>query len=318
MKLSILIPLSSFIQSALQGHFYKIAFNDDNSEEIKYTVIDSTNGDTLIWNDDIEIVPNSGVLFDGVSLSFENKSFGLNEQKTGWKPGAQSNSLASIINAFNYKKILADYEIRFSDVIMDTAVTNVLTPFQIWNITENKKIKFAVTEKSQTRNGAWDLGEAIFILEGGTSNKDIAWQIIFNADSLQTAPQQDDVFLLATDKPFSSGDVYLLDMSVLGIETDDNLVLDGFELYQNYPNPFNGQTTVTFALAQNAPVQIEIFNTLGQQVLHKELGRLSPGQHRFVWDARNTHKNIISSGIYYYRIKVGKKLSKVSKMILVK
>ncbi len=305
-------------QSALQGHFYKISFNDDNSEEIKYTVIDSTTGDTLIWNDDIEIAPNSGVLFDGVSLSFENNIFGYNQQKTGWKPGTQSDVLATIIHEKKYLTILADYEIRFFDVIMDTAVTNVLTPFQIWNIVENKKIKFAVTEKSNSQNGVWDLGETIFLLEGGTSAKDIAWQIIFNPDSSQTPPQNGDVFLLATDKPFSSGDIYLLDMSVLGIDGDEKTIADGFELFQNYPNPFNGQTTIQFGLRNNAPVQIEIFNTLGQRVFNKELGRLNAGQHRYIWNSINNQGNVISSGIYYYRIKVGKKLSRVSKMIILK
>lgn len=137
-------------------------------------------------------------------------------------------------------------------------------------------------------------------------------------DSAGTPPQNGDVFQLMTDKSFSSSDIYIFNTITLGIENDEDRIVKEFELHQNYPNPFNGQTTISFTIKNNNPIRIEIFNTLGQRIFSKNMGRLNPGKHNFLWDTTNTQNSLISSGVYFYRIKIGKQLSRVNKMILLK
>lgn len=67
-----------------------------------------------------------------------------------------------------------------------------------------------------------------------------------------------------------------------------------------YPNPFSDETTIEINLIENAEVQIEIFNQLGQGI--KTLSNkqpLSAGYHRFNWDGRNYKNNKVPAGVYF-------------------
>ncbi|KAA3614729.1 MAG: T9SS C-terminal target domain-containing protein [Calditrichaeota bacterium] len=303
-------------ESELTGHIYKIILNDQNPKEIKYSVIDSTNGDTLVSGNDIEILPSYGFLFDGISLSFKNDDFAINENKTGWKEGSQSDVQVSVLREYNYPEVQVDYDILFFDHIVDTGILGNTVPFEIWNTTQNQKSKFVVTDVNS--NGTWDLGETVLILENGETPNHINWQIIFTDDSTGIAPQSGDIFQLITTKSFSNSDVYILNTTTLGLKKDQGKIAKGFELFQNYPNPFNGKTTISFQLKKTDRVKLEIFNILGQRVFSKELGKFNPGKHLFVWDATNNQNQVLSSGVYLYRIKTGKRFSKVNKLVLMK
>jgi hypothetical protein len=61
------------------------------------------------------------------------------------------------------------------------------------------------------------------------------------------------------------------------------------------PNPFNPTTTIRYQLADAAPVQIRIFNALGQQVYDAGQQRKSAGVHSFRFDASH-----LSSGVYFF------------------
>ncbi len=83
-------------------------------------------------------------------------------------------------------------------------------------------------------------------------------------------------------------------------------------LFPNYPNPFNPQTTISFFAAQSGPVQVDIFNMLGQKIdtlLHK---RLSPGLYELKWNAAQK-----ASGLYVCRLQSGRE-TRFRKMLLIK
>ena len=71
---------------------------------------------------------------------------------------------------------------------------------------------------------------------------------------------------------------------------------ESYGLAQNYPNPFNPSTTIRFALPVRSEVQLEVYNTLGQQVASLVQGECSAGYHQVVWQAD------VPSGIYYCRL----------------
>jgi len=88
-------------------------------------------------------------------------------------------------------------------------------------------------------------------------------------------------------------------------------------LLENYPNPFNPETTITFSLANDSAVQIEICNVKGQIVKTILNRHISAGTHQVVWDGKDSNGNTVSSGMYFYRMTAGKHQS-MRKMLLMK
>jgi hypothetical protein len=85
----------------------------------------------------------------------------------------------------------------------------------------------------------------------------------------------------------------------------------------NYPNPFNPESTIAFTLAEDAPVEITIYNVKGQKVRTLINEVLTYGNHSVVWNGTDDRGNIVSSGIYYYKMDSGKFTSS-KKMVLMK
>jgi hypothetical protein len=85
-----------------------------------------------------------------------------------------------------------------------------------------------------------------------------------------------------------------------------------FELMVNTPNPFNPTTQISFYLPESAPVQLEIFNVLGQRVAILIDQTMQAGEHSVTWDGSQA-----ASGIYYYRLHAGDEIS-TNKMLLLK
>lgn len=90
-----------------------------------------------------------------------------------------------------------------------------------------------------------------------------------------------------------------------------------FALAQNYPNPFNPSTTIEYVLKTPGNVSLEIFNTLGRQVRHYDLGWQESGSHLALWNGRDEQNRPAPSGIYYYRLKAGDH-AQARKMVLMK
>ena len=90
-----------------------------------------------------------------------------------------------------------------------------------------------------------------------------------------------------------------------------------FTLAQNYPNPFNPETTIEYALRNSGQVTLTIYNTLGQTVRRLVDKKQTTGAYQVRWDARNDNGEPVPSGIYYYKLQVGKQ-SLVGKMALMR
>jgi hypothetical protein len=85
-----------------------------------------------------------------------------------------------------------------------------------------------------------------------------------------------------------------------------------FVLDQNYPNPFNAATAIGYRLPAVSPVELTIYNLLGQKIETLVKERQQAGHHQVNWDASG-----FPGGIYYYRIVAGE-FQQVRKMILLK
>jgi hypothetical protein len=78
-------------------------------------------------------------------------------------------------------------------------------------------------------------------------------------------------------------------------------------LFQNYPNPFNPLTKIRFYLPEKTFVTIDIHDVAGRRIARLLGERRKAGYHVLTWDGRNDAGQPVGSGIYFYRIKTGKK-----------
>ncbi len=89
----------------------------------------------------------------------------------------------------------------------------------------------------------------------------------------------------------------------------------------NFPNPFNPSTTISFSLnTENTEnTEISIFNIKGQKVKSLVNERLNSGLHSYTWNGDDNSGRVVSSGIYFYKLKTGDgRYTSTKKMILMK
>lgn len=71
-------------------------------------------------------------------------------------------------------------------------------------------------------------------------------------------------------------------------------------LEQNYPNPFRDRTYIEYELPEASDVHLELFDAAGRRVTTLLDEQNPPGPYEVVLDAGR-----FSSGVYYYRIRIG-------------
>ncbi|RMG22880.1 MAG: T9SS C-terminal target domain-containing protein [Bacteroidetes bacterium] len=87
-------------------------------------------------------------------------------------------------------------------------------------------------------------------------------------------------------------------------------------LTSSFPNPFSEQTEIQFSLDEAAPVRLSIFSTTGQEIHRLLDGTAQAGTHRIVWDGRDRHGSLLSSGVYFYRLRVGQAYIQTKKLVI--
>ncbi|MFQ5676573.1 MAG: FlgD immunoglobulin-like domain containing protein [bacterium] len=90
-----------------------------------------------------------------------------------------------------------------------------------------------------------------------------------------------------------------------------------FSLSQNHPNPFNPETKIRDRLAAVGNVELTIFDITGRHVRTLVHGAQNAGSHTAVWDGRDYRGKEVASGIYLYRLSVGKRVQ-TRRMVLLR
>ncbi len=89
------------------------------------------------------------------------------------------------------------------------------------------------------------------------------------------------------------------------------------ELAQNHPNPFNPTTTIGYTVPTRDLVTLEIYDVAGRLVTTLVNESADAGRHTATWNGRSANGNPVGSGVYFYRLTVGKQ-SMTKKMVLLK
>jgi len=75
-----------------------------------------------------------------------------------------------------------------------------------------------------------------------------------------------------------------------------------FTLEQNYPNPFNSNTTLSFFLPNSSPIQMIIYNVLGEELWRMNLEPLPAGHHTYQFGPGLLKDNPLSGGVYFLTV----------------
>ncbi|MBN1756401.1 T9SS type A sorting domain-containing protein [bacterium] len=89
------------------------------------------------------------------------------------------------------------------------------------------------------------------------------------------------------------------------------------EISQNFPNPFNEQTRIEFEVSDETQIRIAIYNMLGEKVRVLTDDIYQPGYYNLTWDSQDDYGTEVSSGIYFYKLSYGDKLT-IKQMILLR
>jgi hypothetical protein len=82
---------------------------------------------------------------------------------------------------------------------------------------------------------------------------------------------------------------------------DNSTIPEVFGLAQNYPNPFNAETKIDFR-TQGGDVKIEVYDLTGSLVKTIIDGSMEAGVHSVIWDGKNSDGNLVSTGVYFYKL----------------
>jgi hypothetical protein len=90
-----------------------------------------------------------------------------------------------------------------------------------------------------------------------------------------------------------------------------------------YPNPFNSAVTLEVYIpdvsVRPAPVEVIVYNLLGQVLSFAFKGTLEPGIHQLVWDGRAADGSPSASGLYFAHLRVwGREFGPPKKIVLLK
>ncbi len=102
-----------------------------------------------------------------------------------------------------------------------------------------------------------------------------------------------------------------------GNETDATLPKVS-ALYQNTPNPFNPATTITFDLAREGRVKLQVFDVAGRLVKTLVDGKLPGGRAlHATWSGLDERGARVPSGVYFYQL-VTDDFTATKKMVVLK
>ncbi len=166
-------------------------------------------------------------------------------------------------------------------------------------------------------------------------SEEYIWQTPFNINNPTRSivainfNEQDSVFvsfLNATNWNHNYGNLYFGKGSLPElVEIEENEIVKPIYSLNIYPNPFNPSTTISFSLtvedvknAETCPSWIEIYNIKGQKVKRLRIGNSELKIGQVVWNGTDDSGKMVSSGIYFCRLKVNSKSKAVKKMVLVK
>jgi len=98
----------------------------------------------------------------------------------------------------------------------------------------------------------------------------------------------------------------------VSIKENYTKIADKYTLGRTYPNPFNSTFTIPLKLNENAFVNIQLINILGQKVLQIENSQMAVGNNDLQVNCEN-----LNSGVYFVKVTIDN-VNEIQKIVLLK
>jgi hypothetical protein len=98
-------------------------------------------------------------------------------------------------------------------------------------------------------------------------------------------------------------------------EIEGNHNLGNFNLA---PNPFTDKIMISFTLQSESRIQFAVYNLAGQKIFNLTDSNYLAGSHQLIWDGQNDNREVVNSGIYFYKISVNGNLHDSGELIFIK
>ncbi|HFE63560.1 MAG TPA: hypothetical protein ENK14_03985, partial [Caldithrix sp.] len=278
----------------------------------------SASGEAKIYVDGTEKA--SAVISGDFSNWSSSFHFGLANEISGGRPWLGKFYLVSI-----YNRALSSTEISqnfFSGpYIFDSALPVTLSRFVA--IGGNSQVRLEWVTESEVQNVGFD------ILRSTEKNGDYS-KIAFVEGQFSNNTRTEYEYI---DQEVVNGTTYwykLVDVNINGVRTEHSivnatplgkLVPSNIVLFSNYPNPFNPSTKLRYRIPQSSqklvPVDVSVYNVLGQRIKTLFKGNVEAGNHELVWNGTSDNGITVPGGIYYAVLR-SEGVNRVVRMVLLK
>jgi 3',5'-cyclic AMP phosphodiesterase CpdA len=106
--------------------------------------------------------------------------------------------------------------------------------------------------------------------------------------------------------------------AVVPVELTSFYIPNSFSFSKSYPNPFNIETTIEYYLPEPCYVTVKIYNMQGKTIRILDDSKKYVGFYKTFWDGKDESGNIVTPGIYFYRIETSSGQMHSKQMVFLK
>lgn len=327
----------------VDGSVYKIEFEaSDDSPTYRttaYKVIREANGnvDTIFAHVDSSSF-GAGKFsppFDGLALSvFNDDSVTVDAENTGWLQGFSTLYMPVTPDNSNPQRNVAwpgDYAIDwFTEPVDTTPLTHIPVRFKIKNLTGGYDVDSELFDRDGS--GTLSLGDEIVIIEYLNNQPKFTWKIGYLPPvniPITAHPEEGDIFIVTTNKPFKSGDYFSFTTS--SSRVDNSMAKNELDKIGVVPNPYisasswerrnlnqtgRGERRIDFI---NLPAECTIrIYTLSGALVKTLFKDTAPTDGTISWNLVSEDGMDIAYGLYIFHVDATDVGEKIGKFAIVK
>ena len=208
-----------------------------------------------------------------------------------------------------------DLQFCAADYNGDSSI-NVLDVIGIVNLALGGKISFSSAEAALIGNTLTVSGDVAGIQANGIISSAIVGDDILAEFEGMTIVYNLNGHLETSSFVFENAPENVIVGSTFGDEVEVVIPTES-ALSQNYPNPFNPSTSIVYSITEDGFVSLSVYNLVGQKVANLVNTDLNAGTYSVQWDGRSENGEMVSNGVYFYRMNAGN-FTDTKKMVLLK
>lgn len=122
---------------------------------------------------------------------------------------------------------------------------------------------------------------------------------------------------LVVDMTLLSRNTYLLSVGTPGISETQISLFSSNEL-NIFPNIIINESLIRYTIAKSCFVKLSIYNSTGQLIKTLVNARMDAGNYCISWNGIDENSKLMPSGVYFIKLKVGKKFSQTEKVLFLR